>query len=123
MKARWIIFGALLLALVVSPSAMRAMPRVQRVFSPCQIAKSQIRGNYGKQRHKAPREVAYSLPGQHRPAPRLHRNRGKKINIQRGLMTMARCFAPCRYVFSITSAPLDVSDGPNPSRGPPAQST
>lgn len=120
MKARWIIFRVLLLVLVVSPTSMRAMPRVMPVV-PCQIAKSEIRTTYDKQRHRAPREVAYSLPGQHRPAPRLHRNRGKKISIERGLVALSGSSAPSRYIFSIVSAPLDGREGPNPPRGPPAQ--
>lgn len=120
MKARWVIFGALFLAAFVSPSAMRAMPRVSSVY-PCLAAKSRILPTYQRQRQPAPREVAYSLPGQHRPASRLHRNRGKKISIERGLMTFAGCSAPRPYVFSPTTAPLDTPAGPNPSRGPPAQ--
>jgi hypothetical protein len=121
MKARWVIFGVLLLAFVVSPSEMRAMPRVARVY-PCLIAKARVGNNYARQRQRAPREVAYSLPGQHRPTPRLHRIRGKKISIGRTLIAAAGSSSPSRYIFAISPASLDGPDGPNPSRGPPSRS-
>lgn len=119
MKARWIIFGALLLALAVSPPALRAMPRALSVSS-CKTSKSQIRTNHAG-RPKLQREVAYSLPA-HRPATRLHRNRGKKLSIERGFVRAQGFSAPSRYVFSMPRARLQDLDGPNPSRGPPTQS-
>lgn len=118
MNARWIILRALLLALMaLSPSAMRATPPTLSV-SPCQIARAQIRTSAPMQRQKM-REVAYSLPGQHRPASRLHRNRGKKISIERDLIAGPGCLPPCQYIFATTPVPLDGREGPNPSRGPP----
>lgn len=121
MKARWIILRALLLALVVSPSALRAMPRLLSVPS-CQNAKSQIRANHARQKHKTGLEVAYSQPGHHRPAQRMHRIRGKKIGIERGFIAGQGSSARNRYVFSVSRARLQDPDGPNPSRGPPSQS-
>ena len=120
MKARWIIFGALLLALVVSAPAMRAMPRALRV-SPCQASKSQTPANHAAGKVKPLREVTYSLPV-HKPATRLHRIRGKKLSIERGFMRAQGSSAPSGYVFSIAREPQQDSDGPNPSRGPPSQS-
>jgi hypothetical protein len=121
MKARWLIFGVLLLAFVVSPSEMRAIPHVPRMY-PCPIAKTRVRNNYARQSQRAPREVAYSLPGHHRPAPRLHRIRGKKISIERSFIAATGSALPSRYVFAISPASLEGPDGPNPSRGPPSQS-
>lgn len=121
MKVRWIILRALLLVLVVSPSAMRAMPRQLSIHA-CRTAKSHIRTTYNRQRHTVPQEVAYSQPGHNRPEPRMHRIRGKKVSIQRGFATAQAGSAPARYVLSISQALLQNPDGPNPSRGPPAQS-
>ena len=127
MKARWIIFRTMLLALVVLlPSAMRATPRMpstQRALnvSPCQTVRPQIHAKGLRQRQRM-REAAYSLPGQHRPASRLHRNRGKKINIERDRMAGPGCRFLRRYILSMAPAPLDAPDGRNPSRGPPALS-
>lgn len=120
MKARRIILGALLLALVVSPSAMRAMSRSLSAPA-CQAPRPRIYTTHAGRTERAPRKVADSLPGQNRPAPRLHRIRGKKISIQRGFVAPQRCSAQSRYLFAMAPVTLEDPDGPNPSRGPPTQ--
>jgi len=119
MKARWIILGAVLLAFVVSPTAMPAMAHGLSV-SPCRIAKSQSPASQARHRRQAMRAVAFSLPG-HRPATRLHRIRGKRLSIEQGLLKAQRSSAPSWYVFPVSQARLQDADGPNPSRGPPAR--
>lgn len=116
MKARWIIFRVLLLVLVASPSAMRAMPR--SLGGPaCRIAR--IHASYARPAHQIMRGALYTLPPHHRPTPRLHRIRGKKISIQSSLIVAEGCPGQCRYSFLIYPARMQEPDGPNPPRGPP----
>jgi hypothetical protein len=119
MKVRWITFGALLLALFVSPSAARASMRSLGV-STCQTPKPLI-GSIYRGNAQAPSRVAFSIPGHQHPAPRLHRIRGKRINMQPGFTIAQGCPGKSCYVFAGDSARLQDAKGPNPSRGPPAQ--
>lgn len=119
-KARWAIFGTLLLALSVSPTAMRAMPRTLSLFTP-PTAKSQTHTNRVSHRHSEARKVVSSQPG-HRPATRLHKIRGKKLSVDRDVLNAQASSAPSQYVFSIARVRQQDTGGPNPSRGPPAQS-
>lgn len=120
MNARRIIFGALLLALAVSSSAQRATGQSPSARS-CHAGKPLIHTSYSRQARKSPRKVAVSLPGHRGPAARLHRKRGKKISIERGLAIAQGCSAPSRYLFSLAPVRMQDPDGPNPSRGPPAE--
>jgi hypothetical protein len=120
MNARRIIFGALLLALTVSPSALRATSRSMSARS-WQAGTPLIHTNYGRQARKSPDKVAVSLPGHRGPAARLHRKRGKKISIERGLAIAQGCSAPNCYLFSLAPVRLQDTHGPNPSRGPPTE--
>jgi hypothetical protein len=120
MKARWVIFGVFLLAVAVSPAAMRAVPLAPAFTSP-PTTKFEIHTNYARHKHQSLRKVISSLPG-HRPATRLHRIRGKKLSIERAMLKAQGSSTPSRYVFSIAQVRPQNSDGPNPSRGPPASS-
>lgn len=121
MKARSILFRALLVVLVVSPTAMLALPQALSVRS-CQTPQPQIRTRYEAQGHRTTHLLVASLPGHHGPATRLHRNRGKKISVQRGFVTTQGSPASSRHLFSNASVCMLDQDGPNPSRGPPALS-
>lgn len=125
MKTRGIIFGALLLALALSPSALRAMSRSSSAPSwsahSCQILKPQSHTSYGRQAQKSPHKIGASLPGHRGPAARLHRNRGKKISLQRGFAIARGCSEPSGYLFSLAPVRMQDPDGPNPSRGPPTE--
>jgi hypothetical protein len=121
MKARWILFRALLLVLVVSPTAMWALPRTLSLPS-CQTPKHQIRTSYDGHGHRTTHQLVASLPGHHGPATRLHRKRGKKISISRGFVIAQGSSATSRYRFSKVSVCMWDQDNPNPSRGPPALS-
>ncbi len=120
MNARRIIFGALLLALTLSPSALRATSRSLSARS-CQAGKPRIHTSHVRQAPKSPHRVSVSVPGHRGPAARLHRKRGKKISIERGLAIAQGSSAPSRYLFSLAPVRVQDPDGPNPSRGPPAQ--
>jgi|ERR1700722_2506011 hypothetical protein len=119
MKARIFILGALLLALAVSPSAMRASSRALVVPS-CHAPKSHVRVGHGRNAQGAPRKIAATLPGHHGPAPRMHRIRGKKISNQGIFVAASGRTAPRGYAFSPVLVSMQYPDGPNPSRGPPS---
>lgn len=118
MRVRWITFGALLLALVVSPSAARAMTHSLSGYA-CQPSTPQIGSGY-RHGQRSPWNIADSFPGHNRPVPRLHRIRGKKISIERGFAVAQARAAQGRYLFSISPTRQQNPDGPNPSRGPPS---
>jgi hypothetical protein len=121
MKSRWSIAIALLFALLLAPSAMRASVRPMGSTS-CQVAKGQFHVNsIGRQAGGNLAQILASKPGQHTPAPRLHRNRGKKINIEGTAIPSLQCVAATRRQTSCMSFVQENSDGPNPSRGPPSQ--
>jgi hypothetical protein len=120
MKTRWSIAGALLFALVLAPSALRASAKPMAVSS-CQVSKTQFHANSAGKRTGGNLVQLASAPSHHTPAPRLHRIRGKKINVQGSTILALRCFAASRYLVQDASSELQIIDGPNPSRGPPSQ--
>jgi hypothetical protein len=121
MKTRWSIAGALLFALVWAPSALRASAKPMAVSS-CHVSKSRFHSNNaGKRTRENLVQLVASAPSHHTPAPRMHRIRGKKINVQGSTILALRCFAASRYLVLDASSDLQNIDGPNPSRGPPSQ--
>ena len=64
--------------------------------------------------------IAASPAGRSNSAPRLHRRRGKKLNIQRAQLPTIRCFSPVRYLRSFSVRIEQEPDGPNLSRAPPS---
>jgi hypothetical protein len=102
MKTRWSIAGALLFALVLAPSALRASARPIGSSS-CHVSKARFHSDSAAERTRENLvQLVASAPSHHTPAPRLHRIRGKKINVLDA------------------SSELQIIDGPNPSRGPPS---
>ena len=123
MKTRAFFVGALLFAMVLAPSALRASARPLGASS-CQLPKTQLHNrSFKAQRGHTSGVLLASLPGHHRPAPRLHRIRGKKIGIQRIFALTPRSDARANFLFSFASVIQQDLDGPNPSRGPPSQFT
>jgi hypothetical protein len=121
MKARSLILRALLFAVVLAPSALRASARPLGAPS-CTVMKPQMRaGLVGVKAVRTPDRLVAAKPGHHGPAPRLHRIRGKKINIQSGFVSAPRCYARTVFLFSAESFIQPDMGGPNPSRGPPSQ--
>jgi hypothetical protein len=121
MKVRFSIAGALLFVLVLAPTALRASARSMRV-PPCRVAKTQRHIN-GAGTSNAVHLVQLVAPGpghHHTPAPRLHRIRGKKINVQGSPLPLLQSFAATRYLVPDTLFGRQNMDGPNPSRGPPS---
>ncbi len=119
MKARSFIVRALLSALVLVPFAMRTSAKPLGALS-CHVTKPQFR-TVRAGGHRALDQLVASMPGHHAPAPRLHRIRGKKISIQRGLVQMPRSFTPTHFLVLDARVGQHDMDGPNPSRGPPSQ--
>ena len=121
MKARSLILRALLFAVVLAPSALRASARPVGAPS-CTVLKSQLRAaSAGAKAVRTPDQWVAGVPGHHGPAPRLHRIRGKKISVQRGFASASRCYARAVFLFSAESFVQPDMGGPNPSRGPPSQ--
>lgn len=121
MKIRWSIAGALLFALVLGPCALQASARPAAASS-CHLAKAQLRINQpGSRTAGAAIQLVASVPGHQAPAPRLHRNRGKKINIDGSVIPALQPVAATCYLTPGTSFVPQDPDGPNPSRGPPSQ--
>jgi hypothetical protein len=121
MKTRWSIAGALLFALVLAPSALRASARPIGSSS-CHVSKARFHSDSAAKRTRENLvQLVASAPSHHTPAPRLHRIRGKKINVQGSTILALRCFAASRYLVQDASSELQIIDGPNPSRGPPSQ--
>ena len=121
MKARSLILRALLFAVVLAPSALRASARPLSAPS-CTVLKPQVRaGSVRVNAVRTPDQLVAAMPGHHGPAPRLHRIRGKKISMQRGFASAPRCYARTVFLFSAESFAEQEMGGPNPSRGPPSQ--
>ena len=121
MNARAFFVRALLLAVVLAPSAMRASVRPLGA-SLCRVPKPQLpAGSFKGHAGHTPDELVGWLPNHHGPTPRLHRIRGKKISIQRAFALAPRCYTRTSFLFSFASAVQQDMDGPNPSRGPPSQ--
>jgi hypothetical protein len=121
MKARAFFIRALLFAIVLAPSALRASARP--LAAPlCSVPSPHLRaGSVGVKFVSAPDQCLASTPGHHGPAPRLHRIRGKKISVQRGFASAPRCYASTGFLLSAASLVQQDMGGPNPSRGPPSQ--
>jgi hypothetical protein len=121
MKARIFIVRAFVLAMVLAPSTLWASARHLGVSS-CRVEKAHYRASHtSRQRGRTLGQLVAAMPRHHAPAPRLHRIRGKKINVQSGLVFMARSYAPTRFDISDAQVGQQDLDGPNPSRGPPSQ--
>lgn len=120
MKARSFILRALLIAVVLAPFALPATARPLGAHS-CRVPKAQFRT--APEVIQAPRpteQLVASIPGHRGPTTRLHRIRGKKINIERGFASAPRCFARTRFLLSAVSLMQQELGSPNPSRGPPS---
>ena len=121
MKTRWSIAGVLLFALVLAPTALRASARTKGAPS-CHVAMGQFHSvDEGKRTGVSLVQLVASRRGQHSPAPRLHRIRGKKINVQGSTILALQGIAATRFLVPDISSGLQSIDGPNPSRGPPSQ--
>ena len=121
MKARSFIVRVLLLALVLAPSAIRASAR-QLSPPSCRVAKWQSPASRASVKASGSLvQLVASTPGHHAPAPRLHRFRGKKISIERGLVATPRRITSTHFLVSDARVSQMELDGPNPSRGPPSQ--
>ena len=121
MKARSFVVRVLLLALVLAPSAIRASAR-QLGAPSCRVAKSKSPASrVGGRTSGSLIQLVASTPGHHAPAPRLHRFRGKKLNIERGLVSTPRRITSTHFLVSDARVSQMELDGPNPSRGPPSQ--
>lgn len=121
MKARSFIVRALLFAVVLAPSAIRTYARQLGVPS-CRVAKSQSHPSRAKVATSSSlNQFVAFMPGHHAPAPRLHRIRGKKIIIERGLEQTPPKYASTHFLISDAPSGQQEMDGPNPSRGPPSQ--
>lgn len=120
MKARSFIVSALLFAIVLAPSALRASASHFGAPS-CRVAKPPLRaGRAGGETSRARDQLVASMPGHHAPAPRLHRIRGKRISIQRSQLLTSECYAPRRFLITDVQVGQQDHGGPNPSRGPPS---
>ena len=120
MKARSFIVSALLFALVLVPSALRASANHFGAPS-CGAAKPPLRASHaGEETGGARDQFVASMPGRHAPAPRLHRIRGKRISIRRGLLLTPGGCTPMHFVLSDAHVGQQELGGPNPSRGPPS---
>ncbi|MGC1422235.1 MAG: hypothetical protein WA354_13255 [Terracidiphilus sp.] len=120
MKARIFILRALLFALVLAPSALRTSARPLGASS-CRVAKPELRASHEDRRTgEVLDQLVASTPGNHAPATRLHRIRGKKISTQWGLVATPLSCAPSHFLVSDVRVCEQDMDGPNPSRGPPS---
>lgn len=120
-KTRWSIAGTLLFVLALAPFAMLASARPMGASS-CHLADPRSHSNIaGKRKGGNLVQLVASRPGHHTPAPRLHRIRGKRINVQGNAILALQCFTTIRVVVQEATSGLRIMDGPNPSRGPPSQ--
>lgn len=119
MKARRFIFRVLLLALLLSPSGIRAFG--SRLSAPsCRIPTRHLHGGHSKAQAEVQHHLAVALPSRHSPTTRLHRNRGKKLNIQRDFAAAPLLSVRNGHLFAGVIDCQQELAGPNPSRGPPS---
>jgi|SRR5215831_1740544 len=121
MKTRSLIVRALLLAMLLSPSGLRAFgARVS--LSSCHLSLHHRPTAHSKgQTAITAHRLAVSFPNHHGPAQRLHRVRGPRINVETAVVPTPRFSTVGRLPFSDVTLRQQEFEGPNPSRGPPAQ--
>ena len=121
MKARRFTLRALLFALLLAPFALGSWAKPLSAPS-CHVPKTQHRTkNKSVLSGWAVRSCLVSRP-EHRLVARLHRNRGKKINLQDAFVLAPERGSTVPYRFSLAPKVQQNVDGPNPSRGPPSHS-
>ena len=119
MKAHRQIVRALLLISLLAPFGLRAFG--SRVSSPSCRVLERSGGTHHHQLTRTALDVVLAAPAHRSPAQRMHRLRGKRINLNTSLV-LPPATSPIAE-----SSPLSVTphtqdlNGPNPSRGPPAR--
>ena len=119
MKARRFVFSALLFALLVSLSGLRAFGSRTGVPS-CHLPK-QTSASTGSPAHTGgfARRAAAVVASHRGQAQRMHRNRGKRINNDSAHPPASDPAVLGRLALSGVAASRLSLSGPNPSRGPP----
>lgn len=120
MKTRGLIVRTLLLALLLSPSsALRAFGS-RMLASSWQPQKQQLQAEPTAEGMAGAVNLSVvSVPGHRAPAQRLHKSRGKRINIDSALLPAPGSSAIDRLLFSDMAMVQKELDCPNPPRGPP----
>jgi hypothetical protein len=120
MKARYFIVRALLFALLLGPFALRAS--ASHLGAPlCRIPKAQLHDASDWQSGGGFGQLLIPSPWMNRPSHQIHKNRGKKINVESGFVPTLICFGETPYMAGTARAARQEFDGPYPPRGPPPQ--
>ncbi|MBS1803814.1 MAG: hypothetical protein JST28_10640 [Acidobacteria bacterium] len=118
MKARCLIVRALLLISLLAPFGHRAFG--SRISSPsCRILKR----SYETRNHQIDRtslDVVLAAPAHRAPAQRMHRLRGKRINLDPSFVLPPAPSLVAEPVSLLITLHTQDLNGPNPSRGPPS---
>src|SRR5215469_8253404 len=103
MKARRFTLRALLFALLLSPSSLLALARPFGAPS-CELPKARFRVSHSARKTRtAPPELLAALPSGQRPAPRMHRIRGKKVSVEREFVLDLFHSEESRYQFTFST--------------------
>ncbi|HTM15434.1 MAG TPA: hypothetical protein VL135_00965 [Terracidiphilus sp.] len=118
MKAHRLIVRALLLISLLSPLGLRAFG--SRISSPsCQVLTNSARHQHQRQIARSSVDVVLAAPAHRSPAQRIHRLRGKRINLDRSFVLPPASAPIAKPPSSIITLEARTPNGPNPTRGPP----
>jgi hypothetical protein len=118
MKAHSSIIRALLLILLLSPVGLRAFG--SRISMPsCRVAAHAPNTHRPNQVAKSSLRAVLTASAHRSPAQRIHRPRGKKINIDPALVPAFTTSAIAPKISSTNGLGMQELNGPNPPRGPP----
>jgi hypothetical protein len=119
MKTRSLIVRTLLLIVLLSPLGLRAFgSRVSASSS--ELNGQRLQAAHGEELTVgAMHRPVLSFPGRRSPAQRLHKIRGKRINVDTALIPTPEPCAVARLPFSNVLLTQKELDCPNPPRGPP----
>jgi hypothetical protein len=119
MKVHRLIVRTLLLISLLSTTAFGS-----RISAPsCPALRHDTGNRHHHQMSKRPLDVVLAAPAHRPPANRMHRLRGKRINLDTALVLPPALTLQATLSASTITLDIDSLSGPNPPRGPPALSS
>lgn len=120
MKARSLIVRALLLTLLLSPLGLRAFGSSISVHS-CRVPSHRPKQHQPvKQAGGSSHQALLAAFGHRQQSQRIHRLRGKRINIDSGFVPASDTVIVAAVSSSASRPLIQEIAGPNPPRGPPS---
>lgn len=117
MKARRLILRTLLLILMLSPSGVRAFAS-RIVAHSCRIP-AHLHQRHQSKAEVSSRRACFAVVGNHSPTQRMHRARGKRVNVQTAFMPAFKKKSLASHSVSRASLIALELGGPNIPRAPP----